>query len=113
MSGSIRVINKRGGQRPDVGETAVVVDRTHPVLGNPYVLRDPLSREQRDIVCDRFERMAEHDMRTGGPISRAVLVLADRVRGGERIALQCWCKPRRSHADWIADRVRLLAKEAP
>ena len=88
----------------------VPVDRTNRDLGNPYVLRDKKSKEQRNVVCDQFERMAEHDMKHGGPIYRAVAALAGRVAAGERIALQCWCKPERCHADWIADRVRIEAQ---
>jgi hypothetical protein len=45
-----------------------------------------------------------------GPIYRAVMALAERVASGEKIALQCWCKPDRCHADWIADRVRIEAQ---
>jgi hypothetical protein len=52
--------------------------------------------------------MAEHDMKHGGPIYRAVMALVERVLAGEQIALMCWCKPDRCHADWISDRVRLI-----
>ena len=118
MTGSIRVINKsKGRDQLREGEVGVHVDRTNPDLGNPYVLRDKKSKEQRNIVCDQFERMAEHDMEHGGPIRRAVYALADRVAEGEQIALMCWCKPHRCHADWISDRVRGVvdarAKTAP
>ena len=109
MTGTIRVINKSKGRdqlRPD--ETGIHVDRTNPDLGNPYVLRDKKSKEQRNIVCDQFERMAEYDMEKGGPIRRAVYGLADRVTAGENIALMCWCKPQRCHADWIGDKVRSI-----
>ena len=111
MTGSIRVINKSHGRDAlREGEVAVAADRTNRDLGNPYVLRDKKDREKRDIVCDQFERMAEHDMARGGPIYRAVMSLAKRVASGEKIALQCWCKPDRCHADWIADRVRIEAQ---
>jgi hypothetical protein len=39
------------------------------------------------------------------------MALAERVANGEKIALQCWCKPDRCHADWIADRVRSEARQ--
>ena len=110
MVGTIRVVNKTGGKvELREGEVLVHVDRGNPDLGNPYVLRDKKSREQRNVVCDQFERMAEHDMKHGGPIRRAVYELADRVANGEQIALMCWCKPQRCHADWIGDRVRAIA----
>ena len=112
MNGSIRVINKGKGRdhlRP--GEIGVHVDRTNPELGNPYILRDKKSKEQRNICCDQFERMAEHDMRTRGPIYRAVAALAERVLAGEKLALGCWCKPERCHADWICDQVRRMASQ--
>ena len=112
MTGSIRVINKGKGRdhlRP--GEIGVHVDRTNPELGNPYILRDKKSKEQRNICCDQFERMAEYDMKHGGPIYRAVMALVERVLAGEQIALMCWCKPDRCHADWIGNRVRLIVDE--
>jgi hypothetical protein len=37
--------------------------------------------------------------------------LVERVLAGEQIALMCWCKPNRCHADWIADRVRAIVAE--
>ena len=112
MTGSVRVINKSHGPKAlREGEVAVAVDRTNRDLGNPYVLRDKKDRELRDVVCNQFERMAEHDMVHRGPIYRAVMALAERVANGEKIALQCWCKPDRCHADWIADRVRSEARQ--
>jgi hypothetical protein len=107
MAGYIRVINKRDGKKAiRENETVVPVDRTNPVLGNPYVLRDKRSKEQRNIVCDQYERMGEYEMQHGGPIRDAIVALAARVESGENIALQCWCKPCRCHADWVADRIR-------
>ena len=107
MAGHIRVINKRDGKKAvRENETVVPVDRTNPDLGNPYVLRDKRSKEQRNIVCDQFERMGNYEMQHGGPIRDAVEALAARVEAGENIALQCWCKPDRCHADWVADRIK-------
>ena len=112
MVGTIRVVNKTGGKvELREGEVLVHVDRGNPDLGNPYVLRDKKSREQRNVVCDQFERMAEHDMRTRGPIYRAVAALAERVLAGEKLVLGCWCKPERCHADWICDQVRRMASQ--
>lgn len=40
-SGSVRVVSKRkGGVEPAMGEMVVDVDRTHPILGNHYVLKN-------------------------------------------------------------------------
>lgn len=112
MVGSIRVINKgKGRDQLREGEIGIHVDRTNPTLGNPYILRDKKSHEQRDVCCNQFERMAEHDMQHRGPIYRAVMELVERVLAGEQIALMCWCKPNRCHADWIADRVRAIVAE--
>ncbi len=104
--GYVRVVNKSDKKSLREGEVLFSVDRSNPDLGNPYVLHDKRSREQRNVVCAQFERMGEHDMRHRGPIYRAVMELADRVMKGERIALGCWCRPERCHADWIADAVR-------
>ena len=105
MTQPVRVVNMRKKVALEPGEVPVSVDRTHPDLGNPFVLRNPRDRAERDRVCDQFERMADNDMRIRGPIYRAVRELAGRVRAGERLALRCWCAPDRCHADWIAARV--------
>ena len=41
----------------------------------------------------------------GGPIRRQVRSLAERVRGGERLALRCHCAPDACHVDVIVQLV--------
>jgi hypothetical protein len=50
------------------------------------------------------------DFEAKGPMHQAVEALAERVAGGERIALRCWCAPRACHGDHIAGKVALFAR---
>jgi hypothetical protein len=42
IASRIRLGNKRSGAaaKPQPGETIIDIDRTNPVLGNPYILKD-------------------------------------------------------------------------
>lgn len=109
-AGSVRVISLRAQCNALAtllpGETVVRGDRSHPVLGNPNVFECPQSHEQRREVIAAFVAKAKADMAAGGPIAHEIDALAARVRAGERIALECWCKPLDCHLDWVADQVR-------
>lgn len=116
--GSIRVVSKRkGGVQPHPSETIIDVDRTHPVLGNPYYLEDHNNDEQRESVISRYAAKLEKDWSSGGPMSQAIRGIAAKTAAGERIALRCWCAPRNCHADLIKNMVVSLvpglAEEIP
>lgn len=113
MPGYVRVTNKRRDMAPDSqpepGESVIPVDRSNPVLGNPYVLRNKNDRAERMRVIDAYRRLLEKDMARNGPMSQEIRKIAERVRQGERICLQCWCAPLPCHGDVIAEAVRRMA----
>ena len=100
--GNVYVVSHRAGSRvrAEKGDFVVVIDRTNPVLGNPFPLRGPTQKD-RDVCCDLFQNMANVDMSRRGPIWRKVQELALMVIQGKRIALSCWCAPKRCHGDYI------------
>lgn len=102
-AGSVRVVSKRkGGLAAVAGEVVIDVDRTNPILGNRFVLRDHRDDDERAQVIAAYERELDADIASRGPKSMELDRLAATVRGGARLALRCWCAPRRCHADRLA-----------
>lgn len=106
----VRLGNKRSGAsaKPRDGEIAIAIDRTNPVLGNPYVLKDHRDDRQRADVISRYRAKYEADIARQGPMARATEQLAERLRRGERLILMCWCSPRPCHGDLILNRIAQL-----
>ena len=103
MAEEVIVVSLRKGAPPvPAGYAPVRVDRACPTLGNPYFPRAE-TPEERASCIGKYRVMAEHDVARGGPISRKVRDLADRVDRGERLALQCWCKPKDCHGDVVRE----------
>ncbi len=111
-AGTLRIGSKRsqGGQATPAlaHETIIDVDRTHPVLGNPFVLRNHLDHEERERVINAYEKLFEKDRARSGPMTAAAKEIASQVERGAHITLRCWCAPRRCHAEVLA---RFVAAE--
>ncbi|WP_162570993.1 MULTISPECIES: DUF4326 domain-containing protein [unclassified Variovorax] len=109
----VRIVSKRkGGTPPRDGELVVAVDRTNAVLGNKAVLKDHLDAAGRDAAIASFERERALDEEREGPMTREIRRLALLVQSGQAVALQCWCAPRRCHAELIrAQMGRILGRE--
>lgn len=81
------------------GYSSVYVGRGSP-LGNPFVMHN---ESMRDEVCNKFETLFTKEKRVdGSPIRKELKVLLQRMLNGEKLNLQCFCKPRRCHADTLA-----------
>lgn len=108
----IRVVSKRkGGTEAEDGEYVIDVCRPHP-LGNPYTFR----HGDRDTICDLYESWL-HDVyslglkcATGPKVFNAINNIAARHKAGERIALRCWCAPKRCHAESIKRLAEAVAR---
>ena len=116
LHGIIRLGNKRAGAaaKPQPGETVIHIDRTNPVLGNPYVLHNHRDDVRRAEVIRLYDVKYQEDLARRGPMTIATEQLAERIRKGERLVLMCWCagppmnKP--CHGDLIIEQIdRLLA----
>ena len=102
-SGSIQVVSKRaGGVKPSRNQFVISADRTNPVLGNPFHLRDWRDPVARQVVIDRYrnEVFFFYDS-AKWEIYTALEAIKARVRAGEHIALACWCAPLPCHADHL------------
>lgn len=103
---SIRIVSKRsGGHAALPGESVIDVDRAHPVLGNPFVLRDHHDGVERERVINQYGEKLRADLAVKGPMSQALDALAERAVLGERIALRCWCAPKPCHADLLRNEI--------
>lgn len=112
MPGYTRVTNKRRDMDPDgqpePDESVITVDRTHPCLGNPFILANKNDAARRALVIKQYREHLERDWRQRGPMFKAIGEIAKRVMAGEKICLQCHCKPLPCHAEIIQEKVNLL-----
>lgn len=115
VKGYVRVVNYRTDMQPDAqpenDETVVAVDRRNPVLGNKHYLRVKTDLNERHKVIAAFTRDLESDFVIKGPMHLAIRDLANRVHSGEKITLQCACKPSPCHGDVIAKKINEMVDE--
>lgn len=91
--------------QPEDDESVVMVDRSNPVLGNRHILTQKTNIQERERVISAYAKDLEADLAVGGPMSREIDSLAERIRAGEKICLACWCKPSPCHADILVKRI--------
>lgn len=81
------------------GYSSVYVGRGSP-LGNPFVMHNESMRKE---VCEKYETFFNKEKKAeGSPVRTELMVLLKRMLDGEKLNLQCFCKPRRCHADTLA-----------
>lgn len=99
----VLVVSRRaGGTRAPAQYHLVRVDRASP-LGNPFPM---LSESDRDSVCDRYAVWFEQQLAAGNPsVTAAFKNLMALHRRGEPLALECWCAPKRCHADTLREAI--------
>ncbi len=86
-------------KRTKAGYSSVYVGRGSP-LGNPFVMHN---ESMRDEVCNKYEEYFEEQKKIrNSPIRIELEKLLSRMVAGEKLNLQCFCKPRRCHADTLA-----------
>lgn len=114
--GYVRVVNYRTDMAPDSqpeeGEIVIPVDRRNPILGNRHILRNKLDPVERDAVIAAFEKDLANDFAIRGPMFQEIVKLSMRVTAGERIALQCCCKPSRCHGDSIVEKINQIVQNS-
>jgi Domain of unknown function (DUF4326) len=108
--GSIRVVSKRkGGTAVRSDEIIIDVDRDNHNLGNRYVLKNHKDDEERDRVISTYQVDLENDCLAKGRMFSELLELSIKVSNGEKIALRCWCAPKKCHGDLLAMKIAELA----
>lgn len=82
---NIRVVSKRaGGTKAALDEAVIDIDRTHPVLGNTFFLRNHNDDEERERVIAQYGEKLAADLKRAGPMSREIDALAWRCAVGAR-----------------------------
>lgn len=111
IKGNLRVTNKRRGSplTAERGEQVLSVDRSNPVLGNPFILNDVNNHKERDRVINQYREKLYQDMAVQGPMFDAIAEISARMMQGEELCLDCWCAPLPCHADVIRDAAIELA----
>lgn len=100
------VIVVRVGKTPS-GYTSVYIGRPS-MFGNPYAMR---SESERDEVIAKHRVWLNEMRKAENPHWTAVVKLAARVKAGEKLALECYCAPRKCHGDTIAAAIAMINGE--
>lgn len=108
--GSIRVTNKRKGSRhiPQPGDYIVNIDRRNFILGNRHILPRVHTPEDRRMVIEAYRVDLEADKLANGPMIQELGRIANFVRCGANIALDCWCAPLQCHGDVLKEEIEKL-----
>lgn len=105
----IRLLNKRDKDvvyPPDL--QIFDIDRTDPVLGNPFRLEDKDNDDERYSVIQQYREYFNEEYRTDGRLFIRIQHLAALVKSGKKIALRCWCHPRPCHGNVIIEKINEL-----
>ena len=100
----IRVVNKRCKYVPMANEVLVYVGRPS-ILGNPFPMR---GEEDRDYVVAQYRQWLDAQRRTNSAAWQEVERLAALSAEGKSLALQCYCAPRKCHADVIRSAIKYI-----
>lgn len=100
----IRVVNKRYKYVAADNEILIYVGRPS-VLGNPFPMR---GEEDRDHVVAQYRQWLDAQRRANSAAWREVKRLAALSAEGKALALQCYCAPRKCHADVIKSAIEYI-----
>lgn len=109
----IRVLSKRD-KNVELPEDLLVIDidRTNPLLGNPFPMKNKDDDEERTRVIQQFEEHFNRQMSIDGLVRKLIMDLVQTYVSGKPIGLRCWCHPKPCHGDVIKNTIERLGKEA-
>lgn len=103
---SVRVVSRRkGGIEATPGEVLVTIARPS-ILSNPFEMKEEGDRKE---VCDKYEVYMRKRYEEDEAFNKIILKLARKHRCGARLALQCWCAPKRCHGDSLKKLIEEVA----
>lgn len=98
MSNKGCVVIGKVSDYPPKGYTSVKVDR-QTVFGNPFPITEFTTRESS---CNQYSKwFSDRVTEVGSPVNLEFMKLLNRLKSGENICLECWCTPKRCHAETI------------
>lgn len=83
------------------------VDRTSPI-GNPFYMA---SEDKRDEVCDKYEVYFNKQIETNSEFKAYAYKILSALKTYKKVALYCWCAPKRCHAETIKNWLLKQIKE--
>jgi hypothetical protein len=109
---NIRLLNKRNKSPLNDPDLVVIdIDRTCPILGNPFPMVDKNDDEEREQVIASYQEYFDTEFAKDGPLTETVKNLAYLVKQGKRLGLRCWCHPKACHGNVIIHKVHSLLEE--
>ena len=113
---SIIVRSKRKYANPvPPGYVQVSIDRSNPILGNPFELKNANDSVARAQVIADYEAWLTPRLDTP-VVAQALEQLAQRAANGEKLAFMCWCDPKPCHGHFLQrlvnDRTQYLTNAA-
>lgn len=70
----------------------------YSILGNPHPM---YSESQRDRSCDLFRDVTMHSLLANPDTAKILYNMKQHNKGGNNIALWCFCAPRKCHTETI------------
>ena len=108
---SIIVRSKRKYANPvPAGYALVSVDRSNPILGNPFELANANDPVERAKVIANYETWLTPRLQTPA-VAQSLEQLAQRAAGGEKLAFMCWCDPKPCHGHFLQRLVNARVQE--
>lgn len=101
---------RKGAKTAPEGYALIRCDRRNPILGNQHEMQDQ-SQAERTRVIAAFRDDLNKDRLANGPMWQEINKLADRVEQGEKLGLQCWCKPKDCHVDVIVSAIKYVLRQ--
>ncbi len=82
------------------------VDRASPI-GNPFYMA---SEDKRDEVCDKYELYFNEQIETNSKFRQYAYNILAALKTYHKVALYCWCAPKRCHAEtikrWLENQIK-------
>jgi hypothetical protein len=105
--GNIRVLSK--SDKIEQNEIKIIIDRTNPVFGNPFVLKNKNNMQERLKVIDLYEqKFYEEINKNNSVVNNEIEKIVNKIKSGENIALICHCHPLPCHGDIISEYVKSI-----
>jgi hypothetical protein len=101
----IKVINKY--RKPAIDGIVVNIMRGS-ILGNPFIMKNS-SDSERNRVCELYENWLRNEYRKKAHVFNELHRLAE-ISKHSNLYLECCCKPKRCHGDFVAYAISKIAE---
>lgn len=106
----IRLLNKRD-KTSVYPDDLIIIDIDRPsgsILQNPFPMKNHNDDVERDNVVRDYAEYFEHEFEHNPKLSAYMYYLAGLVADGKKLALRCWCHPKKCHGHVVIEKLNLL-----